>query len=184
MTTADQVAIVAAAIAFGSAVVSVLAIYVPWRNTHDSEVFKEAVLALERAYRSLMLEADSNGRPEADRLNWLTSARHLESYKSLRNSLKTSLYRRLCLEHEEYWRHEFYLALLKNRIFEVAYFERGPIEPRSAIVIYGFAAWPNKKQDLIDLLDLEALFKESEVLKGNYGLQQYLARFPQFGGEA
>ncbi|MBT9538728.1 hypothetical protein [Thiobacillus sp.] len=184
MSTADQIAVIAAAIALGSAVVSVLAIYVPWRNTHDSEVFKEAVLALERAYRSLMSEASSNDRPEADRLNWLTSARHIESYKSLRNSLKTRLYSRLCQQHEEHWRHEFYLRLLKDRIYQVAYFEKGPIEPRSAIVIYGFAAWPNKKQDPIDLLDLEALFQESELLKGNYGLQQYLAKFPQFGGEA
>ncbi|MCY1559294.1 hypothetical protein D9M68_963160 [compost metagenome] len=110
MPTSDQIAIVAAAIAFGSAIVSVLAIYVPWRNTHDSEVFKEAVLALERAYRSLMQGAEPDSRPAADRLNWLTSARHIESYKSLRNSLKTELYRRLCREHEEHWRHEFYLV--------------------------------------------------------------------------
>ena len=184
MSPTDQISVIAAAIAFGSAVVSVLAIYFPWRNTHDSEVFKEAVLALERAYRSLMNGAEPDGRPDSDRLNWLTSARHIESYKALRESLKTNLYGRLCQEHEEHWRHEFYLRILKDRIYQVSYFEQGPIEPRSAIVIYGFAAWPNKKQDPIDVLDFEALFQESELLKGNYGLQQYLAKFPQFGGAA
>ncbi|MBX9904660.1 MAG: hypothetical protein K2Y31_09915 [Burkholderiales bacterium] len=183
MPTSDQIAIIAAAIAFGSAVVSVLAIYFPWKNTHDSEVFKEAVLALERAFRSLMLNAHSDGQPAPDRLNWLTAARHIESYKSLRNSLKTSLYKRLCQEHEEHWRHEFYLKILKNRMYQISYFESGPIEPRSAIVVYGFAAWPNTKQDLIDMLDLEKLFQESDLLKGNHGLQQYLAKFPEFGGD-
>ena len=184
MSTADLIAIVAAAIAFGSAVVSVLAIYFPWRNTHDSEIFKEAVLALERAYRSLMQGAGQDGRPTSDRLNWLTSARHIESYKSLRNSLKTSLYRRLCQEHEEHWRHEFYLRIAKDRIYQVSYYEIGPIEPRSAIVIHSFAAWQNARQDPIDSLDFEALFGESKLLQGNYGLREYLAKFPQFGGDA
>ncbi|MEY8688496.1 MAG: hypothetical protein AB9M53_01275 [Leptothrix sp. (in: b-proteobacteria)] len=183
MNTTDQIAVIAAAIAFISAIVSILAIYIPWRNTHDTEVFKESVLALERAFRSLMLNAKEDGQPISDRLNWLTSARHIESYKSLRNSLKTALYKRLSQEHEEHWRHEFYLKLLKDRINHVSYFEAGPIEPRSAIVIYGFAAWPNARQDPIDILDLERLFQESNLLQGNYGLTQYLAKFPQFGGE-
>lgn len=184
MSTADQIAIVAAAIAFGSATVSVLAIYVPWRNTHDSEVFKEAVLALERAYRSLMQGVDPANRPASDRLNWLTSARHIESYKSLRDSLKTYLYRRLCQEHEEHWRHEFYLRISKDRIYQVSYYESGPIEPRSAIVIHGFAAWKKERMDPIDKLDFETLFQESELLQGNYGLRDYLAKFPQFSGRA
>jgi len=184
MGTADQIAVFAAAISLGSAVVSSLAVYIPWQNTHDAEIFKESVLALERAFRSLMLDAAKDGQPISDRLNWLTSARHLESYKSLRRLLRTALYKRLSQEHEEYWRNEFYLKLLKNRILQASYFEIGRIEPQSAIVIYGFAAWPNAKQDPMNALDLEKLFTESDLLKGNYGLQQYLATFPQFGGVA
>src|SRR5690554_2769000 len=57
MEITDKIAVIAAAIAFGSAMVSILAIYVPWRNTHDAEIFKESILALERAFRSLMLNA-------------------------------------------------------------------------------------------------------------------------------
>jgi hypothetical protein len=181
-TTADLIATVAAAISFGSAAVSVLAIYIPWKNTHDSEVFREAVQALERAYRALTLNGLQDGHPIADRLNWLTCARHLQSYKALRDSLKTALYLRLSREHEEHWRHEFYLCLLKNRIYQPSYFSGAEIEPRSAIVIFGFAAWPNSKEDPIDKLDFEAIFQESELLKGNHGLQQYLQNFPEFGG--
>jgi hypothetical protein len=50
MEITDQIAVVAAAIALGSAMVSILAIYVPWRNTHDAEVFKESVLAACRTF--------------------------------------------------------------------------------------------------------------------------------------
>ena len=183
MLTADQIAIAAATISFVSAGISVWAIYVPWRNTHDSEVFREAVLALERAYRSLMSGAELDGRPTADRLNWLTSARHIESYKSLRDTLKTSLYRRLCAEHEEHWRHEFYLRIAMNRIYQASYYEAGPIEPGSAIVVHGFAAWSNNRPDPIGELDFESIFQQSEVLQGNHGLRDYLERFPQFAGQ-
>lgn len=184
MEITDKIAVIAAVIAFASAMVSIVAIYVPWRNTHDAEIFKESILALERAFRSLMRNAEEDGQPAPDRLNWLTSARHIESYKSLRKSLKTTLYKRLSEEHEEHWRHEFYLKLFnRDPITPCSYFEAGPIEPRSTIIIYGFAAWPRIKRDPIDTLDLEQLFQESDLLRGNYGLKQYLTKFPQFGGE-
>lgn len=181
-STADAIATVAAAISFGAAAVSVFAIYIPWKNAYDSEVFKEAVQALERAYRTLTLGGLKDGHPIADRLNWLTCARHLQSYRALRASFKTDLYRRLSRENEEHWRHEFYLCLLKERIVQPAYFAQGEIEPRSAIVIFGFAAWPNEKEDPIDQLDFEQIFRESELLKGNYGLKHYLEKFPEFSG--
>jgi len=85
MSDADQIAVVAAAISFGGALASILAIYVPWRNTHDSEVFKEAIQALERGYRSLTQDGAVTSPPAPDRLNWLTAARHIEAYKALRS---------------------------------------------------------------------------------------------------
>jgi hypothetical protein len=183
MATADEIAIVAAAIAFGSAVVSVFAICIPWRNTHDSEVFKEAILALERAYRTLTQNGEVINPPLADRLNWLTAARHLEGYKDLKAALKTGLYKRLCRENEEYWRHQFYLCILKEKIRDVSYFEKGMLEPRSVLVVFGFAAWPNDKEDPIDALDVESLFNASDLLRGCTGLREYLSKFPEYGGE-
>lgn len=179
MGITDTISTIAAAVALASAIASFLAIYIPWKNTHDAEVFKESVLALERAFRSLMLNAREDGSPAPDRLNWLTSARHIESYKSLRNSLKTDLYKKLSQEHEEHWRHEFHIKIIKNQIRHISYFEAGPIEPRSAIVIYGFSTWQNTRQDSIDAVNIENMLQESEFLNGNYGLQQYLAKFPQ-----
>jgi hypothetical protein len=180
MTSSDQISIVSAGIAFGSAVVSVLAIYIPWRNTHDTEIFKEAVLALERSYSALMQGRRDGERPNPDRLAWLTSARQIESYKALRDSLKTGLYARLCREHEEYWRNEYYLCLVKEKIYQKSYFECGPIEPGSAIIIFGFAAWPKRKEDPIDKLEIQALYRESNLLAGNAGLRDYLSSFPQY----
>lgn len=180
----DEIALVSAFVSAISAVVAVLAVYVPWRSSFDAAIFGESVLALERAYRSLNAAQQDGNRPAPDRLNWLTAARHLESFKDLRGRLKTKLYRRLCAEHEEHWRHEFYQSLLKDRIVNVSYFDAGPIEPRSAVVIYGFAAWPESRRDPIDVADYEAIFQQSDILKGNIGLKQYLSRFPEFGGAA
>ena len=72
---------------------------------------------------------------------------------------------------------------MKNRINETSYFESGPLEPRSTIIIYNFATWPKDKQDRIDALDLETLFSESGFLKGNIGLRMYLEKFPEYGGK-
>lgn len=50
----------------------------------------------------------------------------------------------------------------------------------SVIIIYDFAAWPKDKPDRIEALDIEALFSNDELLKGNVGLRSYLKRF-QYG---
>ncbi len=181
MTLTDQIAFFAAAVAVGSALVSILAVYVPWLNTHDSEVFREAALALERGYRALCTEMREDGHPVADRLNWLTAARHLESFKELKSRLKTKLYSRLCAEHEEHWRHEFYKVLLRERINHPSYYRDGKIEPRSALVIYEFMSWPEWREDRIDVLDVEAMYRNPKILPGNIGLSTYLADFAEYG---
>lgn len=183
MNLSDQIAVIAAAISSVSAGISVIAIYVPWRNNHDSEIFRESILALERSFQSLMRDGPPDGLPLADRVAWLTAARHLESFKKLRGSLKSKLFQRLAAEHEEFWRNEFYLALVRNRFIPESYFEQGQIEPRSAVIIFGFAAWPNGREDPIDNLDIPALFEESNLLAGNHGLRHYLARHGRFGIE-
>lgn len=183
LTASDIIAIVAAGIALASAIVSVIAVYVPWRNTHDSEIFAEAVRALERAYEVLTEQGKETGPPRADRLNWLTTARHIESFKSLKTRLKTKLYRTLCEENEEYWRHQFYLTLFRNPRYTEAYYVNGQIEPRSALILYSFASWPKGKRDPIDLLDLKEFWEESEEMRLNAGFKEYLRRFPQYADQ-
>lgn len=186
MSAGDIAAIVSAAIAVASAVVAGFAVYLPWVHQHDSQLFQQAILSLERAYRSLSNDGNSIKPPLADRLNWLTTARHLEGYKAVKVKVKSKLYRALCEEHEEYWRHQFYLCLDMHNIHQSSYYDEGPpperkpgIEPRSALIIYSFASWPNGKSDPIDSVDIPALLKESDPLKGNIGLSMYLDKFPR-----
>lgn len=184
MITADIIASIAAAIALGSAATSIFAIYIPWRNVHDGEVFKEAIRALEHAYESLTDDGKNVSPPRADRLNWLTAARHLQTYKTLKGRLKTNLYFSLCEENEEYWRHQFYIALLRDPNHTLAYYQNGNIEPLSAIALFHFTSWPKNKQDPLNTIDVESLFSESEAMRMNVGLREYLKTFPRYGGKA
>ncbi len=185
MSVGDIAAIVSALIAVASAVVAGFAVYLPWMYQHDNQLFDQAILSLERAYRSLSNDGKDIKPPVADRLNWLTTARHLEGYKAVKSKVKSELYRGLCEEHEEYWRHQFYLCLDMHNIHQPSYYDEGPppkrklgIEPRSALIIYSFASWPNGKFDPIDSVDIQALLKECDPLKGNVGLSTYLEKFP------
>ena len=187
MTPNDAATIASAVFAGASALVAAAAIYLPWRMQQNQELFAQAVLSLERAYRSLSNDG-RNIRPAiADRLNWLTCARHIEGYKLLKARLQTTLHRSLCNEHEEFWRHQFYLCLDIPNIHSPEYYaEQGPpnrrsaIEPRSAIIIYAFASWPEDRLDLIDSVDIQRLFREYRPLQGNRGLREYISRFSQF----
>ena len=183
-------AIASITIATASALIAIFAVYIPRRDQHDQQLFQQAILALERAYGALTNNGQQITPPAPDRLNWLTSARHLLSYKSLKSRLKTKLYCALCEEHEEFWRHQFYLSLNMHKIHDPAYYDRGPppelrpqIEPRSAIIIYSFASWPKSKVDPIDAVDIRTLLQESDPLKGNHGLREYIGKFPRITGE-
>lgn len=158
----------------------------PWRLQHGSELFQQAVLSLGRAYHSLSNDGRNVKPPLADRLNWLTASRHLQGYKSLKARVKTDLYRALCDEHEEFWRHQFYLCLDMHNIHRAGYYDEGPppdrklgIDPRSALIIYYFASWPNGKIDPINSVDLKALLAEANPLQGNNGLREYIEKFPK-----
>lgn len=145
---------------------------------------------MERACRALTNDGKNINPPLPDRLNWLTSARHIESYKSLKSKINTELHQSLCEDHEEYWRHQFHLGLGMHSIHSSSYYEEGqlseqrmPIEPRSALIIYSFASWPEGKLDPIDSVDIQALIKEFDPMKGNTGLREYIKKFPKLNGE-
>ena len=187
--TIDVPAVLSALLALISLSIAIYAVIVPRRDQNDQQLLQQAILALERAYNSLTENGSKISPPNADRLNWLTSARHLISYKKLKNRINAEIYRTLCEEHEEFWRHQFYLALNMHKIHNSSYYDQGPppglrpkIEPRSAIVIYSFSSWPKSKVDPIDSVDAKQLMEESKLLDGNHGLREYLAKFPSITG--
>ncbi|MGC0117574.1 hypothetical protein [Pseudoalteromonas piscicida] len=129
----------------------------------DREVFEQAVLSLKWAYDALTDE----GRcvpPSADRLNWLTCARHLCRYYQIAEAIKTALYKTSLSEHEEYWRHKFYIAIDFKELNMKDYYmdEREVlwpenIEPTSASIINEFSSWKESAIDPIDSYEVETV---------------------------
>ena len=185
MSLADWPSTASAVFAGISALVAAAAIYFPWRMQNSQEVLNQAVLSLERAYTSLTQDGKHVQPPTPDRLNWLTAARHIERYKKLKGKLANGTHRTICEDHEEYWRHKVYVCLDVPLQLSLAYYgekpqpqQRAGIEPSSALVVHEFAKWPEGRENLIDKVDVKAILERGEVLKGNYGLRQYLEKFP------
>lgn len=169
----DWIAIVAALVAAGSLLVSVWTAVGQRRTEHDRELLGQLILTLERSYASLRMPG-STDNPNRDRLGWLTAARHLLGYKELKKDLKTKLYRTLCNEHEEYWRHQFYVIL--GKIDSDAFFScadakamtKENIEPTSAALVLAFSAWPTDRKDPLDEVSFEAIVKENNLFSTQF----------------
>lgn len=192
MSASDFASIASALFAGVSALIAAAAIYFPWRIQQSQELLNQAARSLERAYDALTNGGTNCSPPAPDRLNWLTSARHLRRYELLKAKLKTDLHRVLCEEHEEYWRHRFYRCLGLPSIQPRSYFQGGigggmdqaQIEPRSALIIYSFSRWPQDRADPIDSLDVQTLYREYDPLRGQPGLREYINSFAKFRDEA
>jgi hypothetical protein len=186
MSPADWASTASAVFAGASALVAAAAIHFPRRMQNSQEILNQAVLSLERAYRSLTQDEREVQPPAPDRLNWLTAARHLERYKKLKAKLAIETHRTVCEEHEEYWRHKVYVCLDAPEKLSLSYYSeklqperRLGIEPRSALVVHEFAKWPEGQEDPIDEVDAKAIVERGEALEGNHGLRRYLETRPE-----
>jgi hypothetical protein len=103
--------------------------------------------------------------PTADRLNWLTSARHICRYWSISEQITSELYKLLAAEREEYWRHMFYIVLDRKELKRKEYFMAqnleanlsdgldANIELESAKIINHFATWSEGMEDPTENVD-------------------------------
>jgi hypothetical protein len=148
----------------------------------DKELVGQALRSLEWAY-SALTDDGATVPPKADRLNWLTCARHLLRHSKLSERIKSETYQLVHAEHEEYWRHKFYLALNHQALLSTRYFtadERNPwpenIEVSSAMVIVKFSSWPEDKKDPTDEVNRAAMAEDGAVFKGfaGRGLRAYI----------
>ena len=144
----------------------------------------QAILSLQRAHAALTDDGKSeHARP--DRMNWLTAARHIETYKVLKRGVTEPSHKVLCEDHEEYWRHRIHLAVNMYNIMQPGWYDgdyatqKSGLYPPSLLIIYGFASWPENKEDPIDHADLAGIAREHDVRKGNIGLEIYLAKYPK-----
>ena len=142
-----------------------------YKLAKDKEICEQAILAIERAYGSLTNGKKKYELPDASRLNWLTSARQIIRFQQLKSELKTDIYKLVCSEHEEHWKHEFYLSLKHNDFNCSSYFNNNNIDLTSALVITNFKQWDPETKDPMDDIDANTLINDGYTLKGQIGLQ-------------
>ena len=139
-------------------------------------MLEQALLSLEWAYKGLT-DNSKHIPPKADRLNWLTTARHICRYKELSKEIEVNIYKIICSEHEEYWRHQFYLALDHKIFRNKDYFMNarqgtnpwgGNIEILSAKIVKDFSSWPKDKVDPMSTAG------EVNIQRTSRGLSDYI----------
>ena len=132
----------------------------------DKEWVEQLRLSLEHAFISVVSKNKEDDTPIKDPLSWNVAARHITRYWKMKKNLKTDIYKTLCNEHEEYWRHKFYLLLkrigdkkffAKTEILYMQRFHPERIDTKSAAIVYAFSQWKDDDPDPIDDYSLEDL---------------------------
>ncbi|MCA8287597.1 hypothetical protein [Burkholderia vietnamiensis] len=179
-----ELRLLAGAVSVVTVLISVFAITRPLRFQKNAALLDQAVRALERAYNALTVDGTQKDPVPADRLNWLTAARNLETYKALRREIGVKVHRRIADDYEEHWRHLFYLALQGNAYHQPTYYREpiaapraqrsSGIEPHSAVIVHAFAKWPEGRLDPVGHADFDRIFEETDPRPGNIGLRLFL----------
>lgn len=147
----------------------------------DKELLAQAQRCLEWAFDALT-DNGENVPPKADRLNWLTCARHLLRGSKLASQITSATYKLVYAEVEEFWRHRFYMTLNHESLQSSTYFadqshrdDSVNIEVRSALVIIDFTAWKENAVDPMDEVDRVAMVhRVSRNGRPNCGLADYI----------
>lgn len=149
---------------------------------------KELVAQLQKSFHwayDVLTDKGKEIPPKADRLNWLTSSRHILRSEQLVKQISSSIYKTVYAEVEEYWRHKFYVALSHSSLRNWKYYahplsEAWPenIEISSALVIVDFSNWKRGATDPTDNVDRDALINAGGGTKGaaGQGLEAYIVR--------
>lgn len=152
----------------------------------DKELAAQAQKSIQWAFE-VLVGNDNGNPPPADRLNWLTSARHLIRASKLASQITYPTYRTIYDEVEEYWRHRFYTVLSHDALRQWTYYADQKnsawpenIEITSALVVLGFANWKDGTPDPTDEANREKLIA-SGALKSRpgRGLESYMVRIEE-----
>ena len=127
----------------------------------DKELIEQLKMSLEHAYDSLVVRDNEHDTPDNDRLNWISAALHIETFRQLKLSLKTELYKNICNENEEYYRHKMHILL--KQIPDGSWFERSNVHKRqdrnvdlkSFYIVYDFSQWREGRNDPLDNYSIE-----------------------------
>jgi hypothetical protein len=162
-------------LALAAFILSIISLWITWlknikdrQYANDKELVEQLKQSLELAFKSLAPSKNS-GPPTNNRLRWLAAARHIARYRELQSSLKTSLHKTICEEHEEYWRDK--VCKLLQRIDDSRFFEsinpeemeEEKIDLRSAAVVFSFSVWKEDRPDPLDSMSLEEIIKKYKL---------------------
>jgi hypothetical protein len=151
-------------------------------SKEDQELCTYASKVLSESYKELSQNSIDTTVIEANRLNWLTSARLILRHKKIKSKIKSDVYKLICEEDERHWEHEFYKLLAHPELNHSAYFKGSQmlqtcenISPNSAVIIFKFAKWRTGYIDPMKSINYkEILENEPEILDGRYGLESYI----------
>lgn len=157
------------------------------QNIHnDKMLLEQAILSLERAYDVLTDKKQSINPPNNNRLNWLTSARFILRYKKLKSSLKVDVYKTICEQQEEYWRHQFFLLTQDEKKYNIDYFSQNQqigfdhvnwLNPKSLVVIFSFSKWNPKNPDPLDEINPSKYLDNDLLPKNHQDLKTYIDNY-------
>lgn len=153
---------------------------------------KELLLQVQKSFQwafDVLTDEGKEAPPKANRLNWLTSARHLLRTKKIADQISSETYRTVFEEIEEYWRHKFYIALSDEQLRSWTYYADQSnlswpenIEISSALVILDFSNWKKDAPDPLKEMDREALIANRSAflcVAAGRGLEAYMVRFEE-----
>jgi hypothetical protein len=186
-------------LALSSFLVSGTALIITWiknvrdrTRADDKELLEHLKFSLEQAYGAVARSGESGEVPRQDRLGWMSGARHLIRYWELRRSLKTGLFKAICEELEEYWRHRFYMILRKidgSRFFvwiNQDQMDEETIEPKSAAIVFAFSQWKEGLPDPLDTWSFEQIVSRYKLFSPrNRHFREFIeAKFPTLAEKA
>lgn len=158
--------------------------FVAERQWNRDEKFSEQIQKSFQWAYDVLTDEGKTIPPSADRLKWLTSARHLLRAQKLMKQVKTLEWTTIVEDHEEFWRHKFLLALEHEELIYWGYYSGGmgkhmlmeKIEVTSAMVIIDFGNWRKGRPDPTDDVNREELIANGNPYAGlaGRGLQSYV----------
>lgn len=154
------------------------------RRAESELLMQEAIKTLGRAYETFTRLGDKP--PKNDRLLWLSAARMVVRYKSMRQRISEQDHQEIADENEEYIRLRFYTLLHECKdLFTVQYFmPNGDVIARKSIaVIFDFAKWRDGIEDPLEKIDDQELFAKGAVPIDFLGVEGYLGHFQAYWEE-
>lgn len=167
------------------------------RNIYEDErrasekYLSESISLIEKSF-SIFTDSGANISPPInDRLTWLSTARMIIRFKSMKSKIKIAEHSAIADEHEEYWRLRYYTLLRDNREnFTLSYLQpsgdrygRDTISRKSIAIIFDFARWRKENVDPLDSIDDKGLLAAKAVPIDFSEIERFLEQYEEYWAE-